>query len=858
MIKRIAALFLSFILLTGNVNAKESTTSDYNGASYAEAVETLNALGIVSLYEDGTFRPEQNLSRADCAAVILRLKGVDFEKNISRKEFPWSDVTEETQNAGAILKAYELGIMIGDGDGKYYPDNAVTMQQLEVMLLKILGYEKAAVAYGGYPSGYEKLASELALTNGIEASVSKPITRGNAAQMIFNSLDVYMMKYDMSSVQISQSVDEKSTILSEYFNIEKGTAQITANERASLPGAHEVGIGQVRLGDITVYEGNTGASDYFGYIVKYYFNTDTETLFYVTPDEKSNTVVRIEAEDLSDSAVNDEITRLYYNVNDKEKSYRLSRELDVVYNGCVDNSFDKASFNITCGYIELLDLGDDGVYDIAYINEYTDYVVTTADSYNEKLFGLYSRELKLDDSVDAVFYDENGEECDWKVFEQNNVVSVYASKDGKYVKGYKGGKRIEGVINSVTYDGGKTIITVDGTEYKFSDIPETEFIKLSVSANVVLYTNVYGLAAGFEIESVGTAKYGYLLKASKSDEDENSGVLKLVDIASHEYIELNIDEKIKLNGKSRDFNGDRYTFDSIYDEALSDGEKTVPQVLKYTLNSVGKINKLYTAQGTEYLFDKDKLVRAYSGSGVYSINSKSLAGRYKLDGALKIFLPDKNNAGSYDKELISYDMPLWNSNSYSIQVYDVDELYIPKLVVFNGVTTTTSNTRNIAVISDISTKCDSDDNIYTCISAYYSGKETEFRVEEGVSVSDLKPGYVVTLVRNVRGRVKSYTKLYDLENKTALSSSINTGGAVDFYSYYCGTAYGVNRQYMTILYDRKDNMRIADFQEANIYRYEPKSNKKVSSASASEIAEKNSKVFVNINEGVTRDIIIMN
>lgn len=857
MIKKVTALILSIILLIGNVYAEENKKGDYEGAAYAEAVETLISLGIVSLYEDGTFRPEQNLSRADCAAVILKLKGVDFEKNVSRVSFPWTDVNEETPNVGAILKAYELGIIVGDGNGKYFPDNAVTMQQLEVMLVKILGYENAALAYGGFPSGYESLAYNLNLCDGIDANPSKPISRGNAAQMIFNSLDVYMMKYDLSSSKISQNIDENSTILSEYFDIEKGTAQITANERTSLPGENTVGIGQVMLGDISVYEGNTNASEYLGYIVKYYLNTETDTLIHIMPDSKKNTVVQIEADKLSDEAVNSDITRLYYYDGNKEKSYRLSKEIDVVYNGCVDNSFNEDTFNISCGNIKLLDLADDGVYDIAYINEYTDYVVTTADSYNKKLFGLYERELNLDDEIDYVFYNENGEKCDWTVFEKNTVVSVYASKDGKYVIGYKGGSRITGTVSSVTYDSGEQKIAVDGTEYRFSDIPQSNLSKLAVNSNVVLYTNVYGRVSGFEVEAIGTAKYGYLLKANKSDDVEEGGILKLIDIASHEYLELNTDEKISLNGNSRDFEGNKYTFDSIFEEVLSNEGKTEPQVIKYSVNSAGKINKLYTTQGTEYLFDKDKLVKAYSGSGVYSINSKSLAGRYKVNGALKIFLPEKNSSGSYDRDLISYDMTLWNANSYSIQVYDVDELYAPKLIVFNGVTNTTNNTRNIAVITDISTKCDADDNIYTCISAYYGGAETEFRVAEGKSVSDLKEGYVVTLVRDARGHVTSYTKIFDLENKEGLNSSINKGGPVDFYSYYYGTAYGVNQSYMTILYDKVDNMRIADLKGANIYRYEPKS-KKVSTASPTEIAEKSSKVFVNINEGVTRDIIIMN
>lgn len=860
MIKKCISFFIAVVFCVNMAFAYENSGSDYEGAVYAEAVETLNGLGIISFFEDGTFRPEQSYSRADCAAVMIKLKGFSEKEIQIGNNYPWIDVNDETASVGAILKAYELGIIVGDGDGYYHPDKAVTMQQLEVMLVKILGYEKMAEQYGGFPLGYEKLASDLKLLKGVSGDSSQAVSRGNAAIMIYNALDINMMQYDLSG-DVSVSIKDGITILSEYMDIEKGTAQIEANDRTSLPGYKKVGKGQIMLGGSSVYKGETNANDYLGYIVTYYLNTDADTLVYITPDRNKNSEVTVNASELCDEAVNENITRLYYYDGDKEKSYRLSSTLDVVYNGCVDNDFNTDSFDIIKGNIKLLDVEDDGIYDIAFINEYRDYLITAADGYNNKLYGLYDREINLSEEAEVIFKNEKGDSVDWTTLETNQVASVYASKDENYIRAYISSEQISGKVDSVyNKDGDKILKISNGDVYKLEDIPELEIAKISAGSEIILYLNIYGDVAAFEIDTTGTMKYGYLLKASKSDEGENEGVIKFIDIASQKYVEAKFDEKIKLNGKTRTSGGSRYTFDLVFDEALSSGDKTEPQVIKYKMNSEGKITKINTAVGTEYIFNGEKLVKAYSGSAAYITSAQTLGGRYKMDDTtLRIFLPSKNEAGTYDKDLISYNMTLWNANSYSVQVYDVDETYIPKLVVFSGVTKTTENTRNIAVIKEITEQCDEDGEIYTCLRCFYAGSEVEFRLNDELSGSNLEPGYIVTLVRDEKGRVTSYTRIFDLNKEEALDSTINAAGAVDFYSYYYGLAYKKNQSYMTFKYDKLDNMRLAIFGgSANIYRYDSKSKNKVSKATTAEIVEKVSRVFVNTNEGITRDIVIVN
>ena len=44
-----------------------------NDAWYAKAVETVNDMGLMLGYEDGTFRPNDKLTRAEAATILVRL-----------------------------------------------------------------------------------------------------------------------------------------------------------------------------------------------------------------------------------------------------------------------------------------------------------------------------------------------------------------------------------------------------------------------------------------------------------------------------------------------------------------------------------------------------------------------------------------------------------------------------------------------------------------------------------------------------------------------------------------------------------------------------------------------------------------
>ena len=88
-LKKVLAVVLAFAMIIGT-NAFAASFSDLDKtASYAEAVSVLADLGILKGYDDGTVKPEGNITRAEFAAIVCRIKGLEDAAN-SAKDKPFS------------------------------------------------------------------------------------------------------------------------------------------------------------------------------------------------------------------------------------------------------------------------------------------------------------------------------------------------------------------------------------------------------------------------------------------------------------------------------------------------------------------------------------------------------------------------------------------------------------------------------------------------------------------------------------------------------------------------------------------------------------------------------------------------
>ncbi len=101
---------------------------------YANAVETLAGLGILSGYTDGTFAPGRQITRAEFVTMVTGFTTLDTEITQT-----FSDVPATSWAAAAVSTAAQLGWVNGYGDGTFLPNNPITRAEAVKVINNMLG-----------------------------------------------------------------------------------------------------------------------------------------------------------------------------------------------------------------------------------------------------------------------------------------------------------------------------------------------------------------------------------------------------------------------------------------------------------------------------------------------------------------------------------------------------------------------------------------------------------------------------------------------------------------------------------------------------------------------------------------------
>ena len=122
----VATIF--FRLLTDDARDRYwSQTNSYTDvipeAWYNNAISTLSNMGIINGYEDGTFRPDNPITRAELTKIAVSFFG-SAGNNFKSSSF--TDVADGAWYSRFIAAAEDLGLVYGYGDGTFLPDNLIT------------------------------------------------------------------------------------------------------------------------------------------------------------------------------------------------------------------------------------------------------------------------------------------------------------------------------------------------------------------------------------------------------------------------------------------------------------------------------------------------------------------------------------------------------------------------------------------------------------------------------------------------------------------------------------------------------------------------------------------------------------
>ena len=201
----VLALTMALSLVT--VSAGATDFDDDGDITYQEAVTVIAGMGIVDGYSDGTFGPDEALTRGAAAKIICNLiLGPTTADALSASSAPFVDVPTTNTFAGYITYCSQQGIISGYADGTFRPTDTLSGNAFMKMLLGALGYDSDKEGYTGanWTVNVIKQAVGIELNDGNDDFVgSQAVTRQEACLYAFNTLKATMVEYsDNSTVTV--------------------------------------------------------------------------------------------------------------------------------------------------------------------------------------------------------------------------------------------------------------------------------------------------------------------------------------------------------------------------------------------------------------------------------------------------------------------------------------------------------------------------------------------------------------------------------------------------------------------------------------------------------------------------------
>ncbi len=200
--------------------------ADCVGTEYYGSTAKLKNLGLISGYSATEFNPEGTITRAEFSAMVSRLLAIGETVDPSGYKKIFSDVAPDYWGTGAIYALYSLGVVNGDENGNFSPEDNITLQDALKIMVSSLGYTASALDRGGYPEGFLREASRLSLLGGLGENYGEPLIRGEAAVLMDNALDVPVVAQNTYGGNNVYSYGEE-TILSRYHDIITRVGEVT-------------------------------------------------------------------------------------------------------------------------------------------------------------------------------------------------------------------------------------------------------------------------------------------------------------------------------------------------------------------------------------------------------------------------------------------------------------------------------------------------------------------------------------------------------------------------------------------------------------------------------------------------------
>ena len=201
--KKLLAMVLALVMtlslaVSANAFKDDKSISD----DYAEAVAVLNGMGVFKGYEDGSFQPKGNITRAEVATIVYRIYTADVAKNDKSGLYAtynkFSDMAGASWAAGYIGYCANAELVKGYPDGTFKPSGNVTGYEVLAMILRVVGYDKNNEFSGAdWALHVAQTAQQLGVLDNVAKTtdLNAPASRELVAELLFQGIQKAQVTY---------------------------------------------------------------------------------------------------------------------------------------------------------------------------------------------------------------------------------------------------------------------------------------------------------------------------------------------------------------------------------------------------------------------------------------------------------------------------------------------------------------------------------------------------------------------------------------------------------------------------------------------------------------------------------------
>lgn len=761
-----------------------------NSVSNEESVNFLTNLGIITTEIENL---DDSMSREEFAVYITRMLKLDANAREDVRYF--SDVEMDGYAVGAINALVEYGAISVPENRKFRPQDAIRIDEAAKILVAILGYKQMAEDKGGFPAGYLATASSLKLLSGVKSN-NGVLSFKNSFDMICNAMEAPLLSIEIFHTDervATYSASKNDTILTSIWSIENFEDVITAvygisTDETVLENKNEVMIN----GETYTLAEGLNADNLVGNAVKVYYKETTKDKHKVIVSLKKmpkTKEINVSHKDfISYKGKNFE----FYNENGTIKKIELESPV-FVYNGYpLKRDIENTLKNINKGEIILKDTNGNGNFEFVFIKDYKNLIVSAVDNQvvYDKL-GVMKIDFKDYDAI-RVFTPE-GYATTVEDIEIGQSLAVAHNDSGKIIEIRISKSEIRGKAGNHRVEKGTHYITVDSTAYEVDKsyaklVEKTIFAQKVTGESFKFKLDVFGKIVYME-QLDESMKTGFIVdSATQEDGFDKTYMLKLLTEAN-KFEELEMADNISING-------DKYRKAEIaYKNLPLNGDYGIKQIVRYTVNSDGKINELLTASYNAWLGD------AVENKGFQQLYERTESKRYvrgrlgsraalSLDSVI-FFLPYGTNEFEEQDCLVSNynlltDDLIYPSNAY---LFSRDGIVADAAVVYYENEQLVNNrlyTKPIIMVEDIIKQVNSDGDIVNCVIGYSSLGKVEWIVPDEVNVDGIEEGDIVMFNYDARGNIEAlggvgYTMLCKRSNIYETGKPQWSGNKYDYF-----------------------------------------------------------------------------